>query len=184
MTCVRTCGFTIAWGGLFSPFCATFPVTAAGGGSLGAAEVTVGVAGAPVGSRAVSTQPGGTETKHRLITIATTTTTAAQTSDAKWYLSNVWGEDYLPITTKKYMFLTQKLSYNIRILKTLKYGLLIWRVCNGIHRHCMDEIKWHNLTEVLWRKEIMLERYEGWVTLHDFILWNTTLRNIPLSLGV
>lgn len=65
---------------MFSPFCATLPVTAAGGGSLEAAEVMVDVTGAPVGSRAVSTEPGGKETKHQFITIATTTTSAAQLS--------------------------------------------------------------------------------------------------------
>jgi len=65
---------------LFSPFCTTLPVTAAGGGSFEAAEVMVDVTGAPVGSRAVSTEPGSKETKHQPITIATTTTSAAQIS--------------------------------------------------------------------------------------------------------
>lgn len=49
MTCVRTWGLTMAWGGLFSPFCGVLPVTV--GASLSFPEVMArgGVAGAALG---------------------------------------------------------------------------------------------------------------------------------------
>lgn len=63
MTCVSTCGFTMAWGGLFSPFCGALPVTTAGG-SLEAPGVMAGVTCAPGGSRAVSTEAGSKQSIH------------------------------------------------------------------------------------------------------------------------
>lgn len=49
MTCVRTWGLTMAWGGLFSPFCGVLPVTV--GASLSFPEVMSGggVPGAALG---------------------------------------------------------------------------------------------------------------------------------------
>lgn len=49
MTCVRTWGLTMAWGGLFSPFCGVLPVTV--GASLSFPEVMAGggVSGAALG---------------------------------------------------------------------------------------------------------------------------------------
>lgn len=49
MTCVRTWGLTMAWGGLFSPFCGVLPVTV--GDSLSFPEVMAGggVPGAALG---------------------------------------------------------------------------------------------------------------------------------------